>query len=168
MESEEVFFLSGRCCVEVDGLESEEGSLGSKDNTCTPHDPCSERGSAHLGVWECVGRRLERVGEDGRGGHQGPWGWSGQSFQRRPHVRMACACLRHSGITPGSRTGVSQPGEGRGGRCATFLLDGGRTQHFGSRLGAFKPLLVQVVSLSSEQCLCFNIWLCGVFTASSL
>lgn len=74
-------------------------------------------------------------------------------------------CVPSPQRQPGSGLGFLSQGRGGGGRCATFLLDGVGLSTLVPDLGLSSRSWLQVVSLSSEQCLCFNIWLCGVFTA---
>lgn len=126
--------------MEVDGLESEEvGSLGSKDS-CHATIRAVRGSSTPRGVGVCG----EKAGEGGRGwqgvGAQGP-GETGAviSSGGDPTPEWRAAATQRQ---PEFRTGVSQPGEGGGGWCADVPAGWGRTQHFGSRLGAFKPLLV--------------------------
>ena len=77
------------------------------------------------------GRELR--GRTGMGGKDGRGGPRGQSFQRRPQGRVVCARLCHSGSLVRDR-GFSDR------RLAPAGWN--RTQHFGSRFGALKPLLV--------------------------
>lgn len=143
--------------MEVDGLASEEGSLGSEDSCHAAIRAVREVPTHPSGCGNVRGEGWRGWARMAGGGHQGPWGWVGSHFRGDPTSEW---CVRAFATAAAwFRTGVSQPG-GRAGEAGVR-----RSCWMGSDSALWFQTWGFQAAPGCRQCLCFNIWLCGVFIA---